>query len=62
MDKTKKAEGPAAGGLRAEIGRALVGLQYGQVVIMVKEGRMTQIERTEKRRLPRIEGLDGEGI
>lgn len=60
--KNKAAGGPAATGLRAEVGKALGGLQYGQVVIFIKDGRVAQIERTEKRRLPRLEGVDGEGI
>ncbi len=60
-DKTKRASCRTEG-LRAEIGGALGGLQYGQVVILIKDGRVTQIERTEKRRLPRLEGIDGEGI
>ena len=60
--KNKAAGGPSADSLRAEVARALGGLQYGQVVILIKDGRVTQIERTEKRRLPRLEGVDGEGI
>ncbi len=58
----KESAGPPADGLLAELGGALRGLQYGQVVVLIKDGRVTQIERTEKRRLPRLEGIDGEGI
>ncbi len=48
--------------LRAEIIQALRGLQYGQVVILIKDGKVTQIDRTEKRRLPNLQGINGEGI
>ena len=48
--------------LRTEIKNALDGLEYGQIVILVKDGKVTQIDRTEKKRLPRLEGLGGDGI
>jgi len=48
--------------LRSEIGKALSGLQYGQLVILIKDGKVTQIDRTEKRRLPGLQGVNGEGI
>ncbi|MDT8899668.1 YezD family protein [Anaeroselena agilis] len=48
--------------LRTEISKALGGLQYGQVVILIKDGKVTQIDRTEKRRLPSLQGINGEGI
>ena len=38
------------------------GLEYGQVVIFIKEGKIIQVERTEKYRLSDFTGLDGEGI
>ena len=34
-------------------------LQFGRLVIVIKSGRVIQIERTEKQR---FSGLDGEGI
>jgi hypothetical protein len=57
----------AAGGqnftaLRAEITKALAGLQYGQLVILIKDGKVVQIDRTEKKRLPNLQGVCGEGI
>jgi hypothetical protein len=52
----------AAGRIKEEISKALNGLEYGQLVIQIKDGKVTQIDRTEKRRLPRLEGLYGEGI
>jgi hypothetical protein len=57
----------AAGGqdfqaLRTEITKALGGLQYGQLVILIKDGKVVQIDRTEKKRLPSLQGIYGEGI
>jgi hypothetical protein len=48
--------------LRAELAQALRGLQYGQIVILIKDGKVTQIDRTEKKRLPDLRGVGGEGI
>lgn len=36
----------------AEIVQALVGLRFGQVTIIVQDGRVMQIDRTDRRRLP----------
>ena len=36
-------------------------LEYGQIVIVIKEGKIIQIERTEKHRFQEFTGLDGEG-
>jgi len=38
------------------------GLEYGQVVVVVKAGKIIQVERTEKYRFQNFTGLDGEGI
>ncbi|MFM7143770.1 MAG: YezD family protein [Alphaproteobacteria bacterium] len=35
------------------IGSALRGLRYGSVHVVVQDGKIVQIERTEKFRLPR---------
>ena len=45
-------------GIRA----ALAGLQFGQVVVKIQEGRILQIDRTEKRRVPDLTGISGDGI
>ena len=37
-------------------------LQFGQVVVKIQEGRVVQMDRTEKRRLPDLMGLSGDGI
>ena len=41
---------------------SLKGMRYGQVALLVKQGRIVQVERTEKQRLPIIEGAYGAGI
>ena len=38
----------------------VAGLRYGLVQITVHEGRVTQIERTEKTRLPPLQGSRSE--
>lgn len=48
--------------IKTEITKILIGLQYGQAVIQIKDGKVTQIDRTEKKRMPRLEGVGGEGI
>ena len=48
--------------LRFRIGKALSELQYGQIVIVIKNHQITQIERLEKYRVGAMEGLFGEGI
>ncbi|MDR3590528.1 MAG: YezD family protein [Negativicutes bacterium] len=48
--------------LQGKIRQALGGLKYGQVTLSVKAGKAIQIDRTEKRRLDRAEGLHGDGI
>ncbi|MDR7868874.1 MAG: YezD family protein [Sporomusaceae bacterium] len=62
MDAKKTAGGQDFQTLRTEITKALGGLQYGQLVIMIKDGKVVQIDRTEKRRLPSLQGINGEGI
>ncbi|HEY3424374.1 MAG TPA: YezD family protein [Negativicutes bacterium] len=41
---------------------AFQGLKYGQIVIVIKSGKVVQIERTEKQRFPGLEGINGDGI
>lgn len=49
-------------GLRNKVQTSLEGLQFGQVAFAIKDGVIVQIERTEKRRVPSLEGIYGEGI
>ncbi|CUH97083.1 hypothetical protein P22_3209 [Propionispora sp. 2/2-37] len=48
--------------LRNRIVEAVQGLKFGQVVIVIKDGKVTQIERTEKQRFTGVEGIYGDGI
>ncbi|WP_432647264.1 DUF2292 domain-containing protein [Mitsuokella sp.] len=45
--------------LAARIRKKFRLLQYGKLVLVIRKGRLMQIERTEKQRFT---GLDGEGI
>ncbi|MBP1764218.1 MAG: hypothetical protein H6Q65_1276 [Firmicutes bacterium] len=58
----KSSEDPQLTNLRLRIGKALAELQYGQIVIVIKNHQITQIERLEKYRVGAMEGLFGEGI
>lgn len=48
--------------VRAKIQEACAALEYGQVVIVIKEGKIVQIDRTEKQRFPSLMGIYGDGI
>lgn len=48
--------------LRNKISEALEKLEYGQVAIGIKEGRVIQIDRTEKQRFAALVGIYGDGI
>lgn len=49
-------------GLRAQIAEALGALKYGQITILIRDGKVVQIDRTEKRRYSDLEGQYGDGI
>jgi hypothetical protein len=48
--------------VRDKILRELSYLKYGQLVIKIKDGKVVQFEKTEKRRFPEVEGVYGDGI
>lgn len=48
--------------VRIKIEESCKNLEYGQVVIVIKEGKIVQIDRTEKRRFPELTGIYGDGI
>lgn len=48
--------------LRNKILEAMEEMSYGQVMIIIKNRRIIQIERTEKQRFNSLEGLYGDGI
>jgi hypothetical protein len=47
--------------IRSSVLAALKELKYGQVSIIIKAGKITQIEKTEKQRAS-LQGLYGDGI
>lgn len=51
-ETAKRPEDRAAWALR-QIEEALRGLQFGQVTVIVQDGVVVQVERTERRRLAR---------
>jgi hypothetical protein len=48
--------------IRASILESLKEMKYGQVTIVIKAGKITQIEKTEKQRVGSLQGLYGDGI
>ncbi len=48
--------------LQAKIIAQLQGLMYGQLIIRIEDGKVDQIEKTEKRRINEYEGIHGDGI
>lgn len=62
QEKKKPAAKKEKAGLNARILHAVKELQYGQIVILIKEGAAVQLERTDKQRFSNMQGLYGEGI
>lgn len=58
----QKAHHDAKTGSAGQIAAALKDMKFGQVALIIKEGRIVQAERTEKQRFPSLEGVYGEGI
>jgi hypothetical protein len=50
------------GAVKRKISDALKGLEFGQVVLVVKKGRLAQIERLQKERFSDLQGVYGDGI
>jgi len=48
--------------LRQRIGELLDGLHFGQIIVVVRNNRISQIEILEKQRFEDLSGLFGEGI
>ncbi|WP_346355393.1 YezD family protein [Azotosporobacter soli] len=48
--------------VREHICQEMTGMRYGQILVKIVNGRVNQIEKTEKRRWAGACGLDGEGI
>jgi hypothetical protein len=47
---------------RSKMTAVLKELQYGQVTILIKDGTIVQIDRTDKQRVSHLQGVFGEGI
>jgi hypothetical protein len=60
--KAVKPKPDASGVVKAKVLEALKGLKFGQVTMAVKEGKLVQIERTEKQRFSSLQGVYGDGI
>ncbi|MDR3153266.1 MAG: YezD family protein [Deltaproteobacteria bacterium] len=48
--------------VKKKISSALKGLEFGQVILVVKKGRLAQIERLQKERFSDLQGVYGDGI
>ena len=48
--------------VRARIQEAFEKMEYGKFVIVIKEGRIIQVDQTKKQRFPSLVGLYGDGI
>jgi hypothetical protein len=55
-------EGLKAQLLKDRVSQALKGLEFGQIVLVFKKGRLTQIERLQKERFSDMQGMSGDGI
>jgi hypothetical protein len=42
--------------------QALKNLEFGQIVLVIKKGKLVQIERMQKERFSDLQGLAGDGI
>ncbi len=69
MEKKSKADSAASnknskqsGELQKMILEAVGGLKYGQVEFVIKNGKVVQVERTDKSRITGLEGIYGDGI
>ncbi|CQR74828.1 hypothetical protein SOV_08500 [Sporomusa ovata DSM 2662] len=51
-----------ASNLRTRILQSVSGMEYGKVAIQIQAGQIMQIERTEKYRVGKLTGLNGDGI
>lgn len=51
MDQSKLRTGPLTETVLAALAEALRGVRYGTVTVVVQDGRVVQIDRTDRRRL-----------
>lgn len=50
------------GSFKTRILQSVSGMEYGKVAIQIQAGQIMQIERTEKYRVGKLTGLNGDGI
>jgi len=62
VQDTKNDVGSANPNVGSRILAAVQGLQYGQVVILIKDGNVIQVDRTDKQRIANWQGTYGDGI
>lgn len=48
--------------LRLRLQEAIKGLEFGSIVISMRDNRITRIDKTEKSRLTDLQGMYGDGI
>ena len=53
---------PVSDPILSAITQALAGLRYGQVTILVQDGRVMQIDRTDRHRLKASDALLTDGV
>ena len=58
----KSVSKPTAGSLKTRILQSVSNMEFGKVVIQIQTGQITQVERTEKYRVGKLTGLNGDGI
>lgn len=58
----KGANKPTAGSLKTRILQSVSNMEFGKVAIQIQTGQITQVERTEKYRVGKLTGLNGDGI
>ena len=54
--------GGCRGSVLRQIQTALIGIQFGQLMLKIQEGRIVQIDRTEKQRMIEWTGTSGDGL
>ncbi len=52
----------AATGIKTRVLQSVSGMEYGKVAIQIQAGQIMQVERTEKYRVGKLTGLNGDGI
>lgn len=63
-EKTAKgaSKPPSAGSIKTRILQSVSGMEFGKVAIQIQSGQIMQVERTEKYRVGKLTGLNGDGI